>query len=140
MCEPALDMYDMIPKEQRAYLANYGWNFNKKACEEAVKGMKRLNPATGKKEALEPWDKEQVEEFLSRYGVKLDHNVGYNSVYVCNMGRADYFKSSVSDEVHLAMYVKDVIDDIDNPGGNVFRKYYADCIAKGRGLDWEDIL
>lgn len=135
-----LDMYDERPREMRVYLANNGWNFGKKSCEIAVSDMKRKNPATGKLEKLEPYNKEQVEALLNKYGVKLENNVGYNFVYVCNMGRADYLKSSIPDEAHLALYVKDVIDDPDNEGGNVFRKWYVDCVAKGEPVDWEELL
>ncbi len=135
-----LDAYDERPREMRTYLANNGWNFNKKACDMAVSGMRRKNPATGKLEKIEPYNKEQVEDLLNKYGVKLENNVGYNFVYVCNMGRADYLKSSITDEAHLALYVKDVIDDPDNEGGNVFRKWYADCIANEEIVDWDEIL
>ena len=82
-----LDLYDDRPMEMRSYLKHNEWNFNKKACELAVRGMKKINPATGKMERIEPWNKEEVEEFLSKHGVKLENNVGYNFVYVCNMGR-----------------------------------------------------
>lgn len=139
-----LDMYDDMPREMRTYLSHNGWNFNKKACEYAIKEMKRKPAATivanAKLENIEPMSKEQVEELLSKHGIKLEHNVGYNFVYVANMAKADFFKSAIIDEQHLAIYVKDVIDDPDNPGGNVFRKYYADCIGKGEPLDWEEIL
>lgn len=140
MHKQPLDLYDEIPAEMRSYLRHNGWNFNKKACDLAVHGMKKINPATGKKERIEPMTKEQVEELLSKNGVKLEHNVGYNFVYVCNMGRADYLKSSIPDEQHLALYVKDVIDDPDNEGGNVFRKWYADCVAKGEPVEWEEMI
>lgn len=136
-----LDAFDiMIPSGMRSYLRNYGYNFNKKACAFAVKRMKRLNPATGKKEAIEPYTKEQVEEMMQKYGIKLEHNEGHNFVFVANMAKADYLKSSIIDEPHLAMYVKDVIEDPDNPGGNVFRKWLADCDAKGVLIDWEELL
>jgi hypothetical protein len=37
-----------------AYIAENGWHFNKKACEEAVRMMKRKG-SSGKPEPLEPW-------------------------------------------------------------------------------------
>lgn len=139
MAEP-LDIYDNMPKAMKAYLGNYGWNFNKKACEAAVKGMRKINPTTGEKEAIQPMTKDRVDELLEKHGIKLEHNKGYNYVYVANQGYADLYKRSVPDEQHLAMYVKDVIDDPDNEGGNVLRKWYADCTKKGIPVEWEDIL
>lgn len=124
----------------RSYLRAHGFNFNKRACDFAISRLRRLNPATGKKEQIEPMTKEQVEELLQKHGVKLEHNEGHNFVYAANMARADYWKSSIDDERHLALYVKDVIDDPDLPGGNVFRRWLVDCDAEGRVVDWDELL
>ena len=136
-----LDIYDDYrPKAMTAYLSTYGWNFNKKAYESAVSGMRKLNPSTGRKERIEEPKKESVDEILKKYGLALEHNKGYNYMYAWATGLADFYKSSIPDEQHLAMYVKDVIDDPDNPGGNLLRKYFADCVAKGEPIEWEDWL
>ena len=71
-----LDIYDNIPREMKAYLRNWGWAFSRKACDCAVKKMRRTNSATGKLEAIEPYSKSQAEEFLTKHGVKLEHNKG----------------------------------------------------------------
>lgn len=131
-----LDVYDDYPKAMKSYLQYYGWNFNKKACDFAVKGMYRI--VDGKKSKIDPYTKEQVDEMLTKYGLKLEHNEGYNHVYVACMAKADYPKS-IPDDQHLAHFVKEYIDDPDNEGGNVFRKWYADMVGKGEMIDWEDI-
>lgn len=135
-----LDIYDDRPKAMNSYLAAYGWHFSKKACEEAVSNMRKINPATGKKERIEPMTKEKVDELLSRYNVELEYNTLYDYVYTANQGLADMYKSSVPDEHHLALYVKDVIDDPDNKGGQVFRKWFASEIGNGRPVEWDDIM
>lgn len=99
-----------------------------------------MNSATGKLETIEPYSKSQAEEFLTKHGVKLEHNTGYDFVYVLNMCRCDYLKSGVPDEANMALFVKSAIDDPDNPGGNWFRKWLVDCDAKGEPVDWEDII
>lgn len=129
-----------MPDGMRSYLRSYGYNFNKKACDFAVKQMKRFNPATGKKERIEAMAKETVEEILQKNGIKLEHNQGHNFVYVANMIKADYWRSSVKDEATMALMIKDIIDDPDNEGGNVFRKWLADADANGLLIDWEEIL
>lgn len=134
-----LDIYDYRPQAMTDFLRYNGWHFNKKAYEYAIKGMYKLNSA-GKREKVDVPSKEKVDEILKRYNINLEHNKGYDYMYAFAMGYADYFKSSITDEQHLAMYVKDVIDDPDNPGGNVFRKFFADCTAKGEPLEWEDLL
>lgn len=136
-----LDIFSIdMPREMRSYLRSYGYNFNRKACDFAVKRMKRLNPATGEKEPIEPLDKEVVEEILKKQGIKLEHNEGHNFVYAANMIKADFWKSAVEDEAHMAKMIKCIIDDPDNPGGNLFRKWLADADALGFVIDWEEIL
>lgn len=136
-----LDIFDIeIPREMRSYLRSYGFNFNRKACDYAISRMKRLNPATGKRESIEAMNKESVEELLKKNNIKLDHNEGHNFVYAANMIKADYWKSSVKDEATMAQMIKDIIDDPDNEGGNIFRHWLTDCDAKGHIVDWEELL
>lgn len=122
------------------YMDMYHWHFNKKACDYAVSLMKRLNTATGKKEKIEPYSKEQVEEMLTRQGVKLENNKGYDFVYVANMAKADYWKSSIEDEKHLALYIKDTIDDIDAGEGSVMRCWVAKMYASNNAIFWDEFL
>lgn len=136
-----LDTFDIrLPQGMRSYLRSYGFNFNRKACDLAVKGMRRINAATGKKEAIEPMSKESVEELLQKHNIKLDHNQGHNFVYAANMIKADYWKSSVKDEATMAQMIKDIIDDPDLAGGNLFRRWLADADATGMMIDWDEIL
>ena len=65
---------------------------------------------------------------------------GYDHVYVLNSARADYFKSSIPDEQHLALYVKDVLGDVDGYPSMPFTRFYADCIAKADMPPWSDVL
>lgn len=134
-----LDIYEEMPRGMRAYLNNYGWHFNKRACEMAVKQMVRKNATTDKEEAIEPWSKDQVEEMLNKYGVKLKNCVLYDHVYVANMGKADYLKSSITDEAHLALYVKDTIDDVDGSDELPFRSWVQKMVAMGIPVEWEDM-
>jgi hypothetical protein len=135
-----LDLYDDMPRDMRKYLSNNGWHFNKKACDFAVSLMKKENQSTKKKEKIEPYTKEQVDEMLKKYNVVLENNVGYDYVFVANMCKADYLKSSIADEHHLALYVKDTIDDIDTGDGVTMRRWYATMVANGEMVDWDDIL
>lgn len=122
----------------REYLATYGWHFSKKMCEWAVGNMKVEK--NGKPENLEAMKRDDVEEMLKKLGIKLEKDKGYDAVYVANMAKADYFKSSIPDEAHLAMFVKDYIDDPDGYEGLPFTRFYADCIGSGTPIMWEDML
>lgn len=126
-----LDMYDDRPSSMKHYLKYYGPHFNKKLCQFAVSKMNH-----GK----QPVQKEKVDEVLTKYGITLKHNELYDYVYVYNMGNNDFMGSSIIDERHLAMYVKDVIDDEDGYDGIVFNRWYADMVSNGIPIEWEDML
>lgn len=64
----------------------------------------------------------------------------YDYVYVYNMGNNDFLGSSIPDEKHLALYVKDVIDDEDGYDGIVFNRWYADMVVLGIPVEWEEML
>lgn len=138
----ALDMYEMdfMPMEMKAYLRNHGFSFSKKACDFAVSLLKKENPSTKKEEKIEPWDKEKVDDLLKKYSVTLENNVGYNYVYVCNMLFADKYKSSIPDEQHLALGIKDCIDDVDASPRLVFKQWITHLDDSGIPIEWESII
>jgi hypothetical protein len=127
----SLDIYDDRPASMRRYLRYYGQHFNKKLCEFAVSKMKH-----GKS----PVTKIAVEEILNKYNIILENNELYDHVYVYNMGNNDFLGSSIPDEKHLALYVKDVIDDKDGYDGIVFNRWYADTVTSGIPIDWEEMI
>ena len=135
-----LQEYDIIPREMRAYLRNNGRHFNKKACELAVKNMRKYNDTTRRLERIEPLDKTAVDELLKNNGITLDDARGYDYVYVANMCKADFYGIAIEDERHMALYIKCVIDDADAVGGMIFNRWLADCDTKGISIDWEELL
>lgn len=130
--------YDDIPEGMKLYINNYGCHFNKKLCKEAVSRMYKDND--GKKEYIKPYSKEQVDNMLEAYGIRLERNKLYDAVYVANMCKADFLGKSVPTEQHLAKYVKDVIDDADAEEGYVFNRFYADCMFMDNPIEWEDCI
>lgn len=127
----SLDIYDDRPSSMKRYLRYYGQHFNKKLCDFAVNKMHH-----GKA----PIAKEKIDEILTKYSIKLEHNELYDYVYVYNMGNNDFMGSSIIDEKHLALYVKDVIDDDDGYDGIVFNRWYADMVCLGNPIEWNDML
>lgn len=130
----SLDIYDKRPEAMINYLSHYGWHFSKKMCEYAISKMKK----DGKR--LSPIHKDKVDELLRAYDIELDNDVLYDAVYVANMARADFYGSSISDEKHLAMFIKDYLDDEDGYDGIVFSRFYIDTVKKGLPIDWEAML
>lgn len=130
----ALDVYDTMPKYMRNYLQHYGWHFNKSLCQYAVSLMTK----NGKK--LEPLTKEFVDKLLEQHNIKLTKNIGYDYLFVANMCKADYYGSSITDDKHVALYIKDTIEDEDAGDGTTMRRWYATMIANGVMVDWEDFI
>lgn len=127
----SLDTYDDRPSSMKRYLKYYGQHFNKKLCQFAVSKMNH-----GK----QPISKDKVDEILNKYGITLEHNELYDHVYVYNMGNNDFLGSSIQDEKHLALYVKDVIDDEDGYDGIIFNRWYADTVTCGIPIEWDEML
>ena len=130
--------YDEIPEGMKLYLNNYGCHFNKKLCMEAVSRM--YTEENDKKKKLKPYTKEQVDNLLSSYDIELEHNKMYDACYVANMCANDFLEKSVPDEEHLAMYVKDLLDDPDAEEGFVFNRFYADTMFMNNPIDWEEMV
>lgn len=130
-----LDYYDIFPAGMDAYLSNYGWHFSKAMCEWAVSKMKDRN---GNKVSMKT--KEQVDAILKANNIEIENDKGYDSTFVYHMALSDYMGSSISDEVHLVRYIKDVLDDRDGYDGIAFTRFVADCNGKGVPIIWEDMI
>lgn len=128
-------MYDTMPEEQRAYYMNYGKNFNEKMCRFAVSMMRDR-----KGNRVEIMKKEDLEKKLKENNIEVENDVMYNGVYVMAMVKADFMGSSIEDEKHALLYVKDYIDDPDAADGQVFTRFYASCVNAGIPIDWSEML
>lgn len=139
MCRQPLDAYDDYPKSMKKYLRYNGWHFDRSLCEWAVSLMKRKNEK-GDLEPIKSLGKDEVTELLKKHNVKLDNNVGYDFVYVANKCKADYLGSSVPDEKHMALHIKDTIDDVDVGDGSIMREWFAKITSNGESVDWEEYV
>ena len=131
MNKRSLDIYDDRPTSMKRYLKYYGQHFNKKLCQFAISKMNH-----GKSPVL----KDKVDEVLIKNNIELNNNELYDYIYVYNMGNNDFLGSSIPDEKHLAVYVKDVIDDEDGYDGIVFNRWYADMVTCGIPIEWDEML
>ena len=134
-----LDARDKFPSGMEEYLSGYGWHFSKKMCDWAISRMYKKD-ANGKKNFIIPMSKDGVDEILKRYSLKLENKVGYDYVFAANMCMADYMGSSIEDERHMALFVKDYVDDQDGYSELPFTRFYADCIGSGTPIVWEDMM
>lgn len=138
MYNKTMGSYDEIPEGMKLYINNFGCHFNKRLSDEAASRMYRV--VNGKSEYIEPYTKEQVDQLLAKYGITLKRNKLYDAVYVANMCKADFLGEAVPNEMCLAKYIKDVIDDADAEEGYIFNRFYADCMFMNNPIDWEDMI
>lgn len=131
----SLDSYDIVPSGMRSYLRHYGKHFNKAMYEFAVSKMRNK-----KTEKMKPMSKDEYNEVLKKNNVSLENDELYDGMYVMSMAKSDFMGSSINDEQHLALFVKDYIDDPDQVDGFVFNRFYADCVLKGIPIEWEEML
>lgn len=135
-----LDIRDNMPRDMRRYISEYGFHFTKRAYLYAADKMRKFNAATGKLEKVEPYTKDQVDEMLVKYGIKIENSEMYDYVYVAQMCKMDYLKSSVPDEQHLALFVKDYCSDPDASPETAFRRWMATMVGNGEPIDWSDLV
>ena len=131
-----LDSRSAFPSGMEDYLQFNGWHFNKKMCQWASSRM--YKGEKGNKTYIIPYTIEAIEGLAKKYNLSFEIN--YDAVYIANMAKADFLGSSIPDEAHLMLYVKDVVSDPDAYNGMPFTRFYADCIGSGTSIPWEDLL
>ena len=134
-----LDSYGTYPSGMQEYLSMYGWHFNKKMYNWAVSLLKRYNVAP-KPDQSDVATKEQIDDMIKRHNIQINNLIGYDYCYELNKVKAVHLKHSIEDEVHLLKYLKQCLDEPNSYDEKPFTHFYADCIAKGIPIMWEDML
>ena len=134
-----LTTYDIKPVGLINYLKYNGPHFNEKLLNFAVSKMyKQRNDEINK---IEPYTEEDVHKLLNKYNIKLkSEDILLDPVYAANLAKADLTGSSIEDDRHLALYIKDVIDDVDGYDGMLFTHWYIDICIKGIPINWDKML
>lgn len=118
--------YDIKPEAFVNYLRYYGEHFNKKLCEFACSQMPK-----------QEYNKEKLDQLLEAYSIQIKGNKLYDYVYVINWLRNTFYGSGITDEKHLALALKDLIEKEKNL---IFNRWYADTAKLGIPIEWEDMI
>lgn len=118
--------YDIKPEGFLNYLRYYGPHFNKKLCDFACSNLSRRDCT-----------KEKVESLLQQHNIEIKGAKLYDCVYVANWCKSTFYGSSISDEKHFVLFLKDMFD---KEGDLVFNRWYADMAKLGVPIEWEDMI
>lgn len=116
--------YDIKPSGFLNYLRYYGSHFNKKLCDFACSNL-------GKKD----YTKEKLDNLLQ--GTEIKNAKLHDCVYLANWCKSVLFGSSISDEKHLILFIKDIFE---KEGDLVFNRWYADISKKGIPIEWDEMI
>lgn len=118
--------YDVKPEDFLNYLRYYGSHFNKKLCDFALKQISKKD-----------YTKEKLDLLLKTHNVELKNNKLYDYVYVANWAKNILYGSSISDEKHLILFLKDIFE---KEADLIFNRWYADMAKQGIPIDWEEMI
>ena len=118
--------YDIKPAEFINYLRYYGPHFNKKLCDFACSQLDKVD-----------YSKEKLDILLQANKIELKNVKLYDAVYIANWAKSMFFGSSISDEKHLVLFIKDLFD---KESHLVFNRWYADMAKLGIPIEWEEMI
>ena len=128
-----------MPHGMKRYLKNFGYHFNGLAYRFAVSQMYKEGK-DGREETMDPVEKDKVFELLKKYNISIENDMMFDSAYVYSMAMADFFGRSLPTEQSVALFIKDKIDDPDQPRGYLFNEWYAKMVYAGIPIDWDDLV
>ena len=118
--------YDIKPEAFLNYLRYYGTKKKKKLCDFACEQLP-------KKE----YSKEKLDILLQAHNLVIPNAKLHDTVYVANWCRSVFYGSSIVDEKHFVLFIKDVFEKEPNL---VFNRWYADMAKQGIPIDWEEMI
>jgi len=134
-----LTAYEIMPEDLNIYLSHNGPHFNKKCCDFAISQMYKTD-SNGNEISLKPLSKGEIEQILKTYSIKVKYAQLEDITYVANMCKADYFGGSVPTNQHMALYIKETLDDPDGCEGLVFNRWISDMKWLGIAIPWNEFL
>ena len=83
------------------------------------------------------YSKEKLDVLLQSYNIEIKNAKLHDTVYVANQCRNVFYGSSIADEKHFVLFIKDVFD---KESSFIFNRWYADMAKQGIPIEWEDMI
>lgn len=117
-------VYDIKPEGFLNYLRYYGPHFNKKLCDFACNYKTTIT-------------REKLEALLKANNIALTNSKLHDAVFIANQAKSIFYGSSIEDEKHLVLFIKDIFE---KEGDLIFNRWYADMAKKGIPIEWEEMI
>ena len=118
--------YDIKPEAFLNYLRYYGPHFNKKLCDFACEQFEQAE-----------YSKEKLDILLQAHKIELKEGKLHDVVYIANWAKSTFYGSSIADEKHFVLFIKDVFE---KEGDLIFNRWYADMAKLGIPIEWEEMI
>lgn len=118
--------YDIKPADFINYLRYYGPHFNEKLCKFACSQLKNATHT-----------KDFVNQILTSHNIELENAKLYDHVYLANWCQDRLYGSSISDEKHFVLFLKDMFE---KEGDLLFNRWYADMAKRGIPIEWNEMI
>lgn len=118
--------YDIKPEAFLNYLRYYGEHFNNKLCEFACSKLSKKD-----------YTKEKLDILLQANKVEIPNAKLNDAVYMANWCKSTLFGSSIVDEKHLVLFLKDIFE---KESSLIFNRWYADIAKQGIPIEWEEMI
>jgi hypothetical protein len=119
-------VYDKKPEAFINYLRYYGSHFSKKLCDFACKQFPKSE-----------YTKEKLDNLLSVHNIELKGAKLHDHVFLANWCKYTLYGSSITDEKHLLLFLKDIFD---KESELLFNRWYADMAKQGIPIEWDEML
>lgn len=110
----------------RNYLRYYGPHFDKKLCDFACEQF-------SKKE----YSKEKLDILLQSHNIVIPNAKLHDVVYVANWCKSIFYGSSIADEKHFVLFIRDIFE---KEPDLIFNRGYADIAKLSIPIEWEDMI
>lgn len=114
-------MIKIINIKNCEYFNKHGYHFSQKLAEWAVSMM----PGS---------------HYTNQDLIRLGLEINGDNFYLANMVKSDFLNSSIPDEQHLILYIKDILNDEDGYEGLPLARFCKDCKMKEINIPWNKMI
>ena len=83
------------------------------------------------------YSKDKINELLKIYQIEIPDAELYDIIYIANWCNSILYGSSISDEKHFMLFIKDLFE---KEPDLIFNRQYADMAKKGIAIEWSDMI